>query len=335
MTGAVEATAASARRLRSAVALRLIGVPFVAWAGLALFYNAPWRALAIGWVVFGVWALWGRRWRILAVAFVAVLAWFLTLRPSHDRTWRPEVAVMPRATVEGDDVRLTGVRDFQYRSVDDFTVRYEERHVSLGHLTGVEFFLSYWTEGPVGHTFVSFLFDDAPPLAISIETRPEVGESFDPLGSLFKQFELIYVVGSERDIVGVRTNFREEDVFLYHTIASPEAARRLLLVYLERINALADRPEFYHLLSNSCTVNIVRYVRAISSTPVRFNIRHFLNGWFDAYLYSVGALGTKLPFDVLRQRAHVNAAARAAGDGADFSQRMRSKLEADEVSPGK
>ena len=104
---------------------------------------------------------------------------------------------------------------------DDFTVRYEEREVSISHLTSLDFFVSYWKKGPVGHTFLSFNFDNAPPLCISIETRPEVGEGFSPIASLFKQFELIYVVGDERDIVRVRTNYRNEDVYLYRILTSP------------------------------------------------------------------------------------------------------------------
>jgi hypothetical protein len=313
-----------ALRRRGAASLAA-GAVLLGWAALALWYNAPWPALAAAWLGLGAWALWSGRWPVFAAAFLAVLAWFVALQPSHDRPWRPEVAVMPQVFIDGDRVRLTGVRDFEYRSTDDFTPRYEEREVSLSRVTGVDFYLSYWTKGPVGHTFVSFLFDDAPPLAISIETRPEAGESFDPLGSLFKQFELIYVVGSERDVVGVRTNHRKEDVFLYRTVATPDDARRLLSVYLERINQLAAEAEFYHLLSNSCTINIVRYVRAISAAPIRFNIRHFLNGWFDAYLHSVGALAGDLPFEELRERAHINAAAQAAGDATDFSRRIRAK----------
>jgi hypothetical protein len=115
---------------------------------------------------------------------------------------------MPRAVIDGDRVRLIGVRNFDYRSRNDFTVRYEEREVQLSHLVALDFYVSYFMEGPVGHTYLSFIFDNAPPLTISIETRPEVGEGFAPVASMFKQFELIYVVGSERDLVGVRTNHR-------------------------------------------------------------------------------------------------------------------------------
>src|SRR4029078_10288894 len=136
---------------------------------------------------------------------------------------------------------------FDYRSRNDFTVRYEEREVSLSHLTALDFYVSYFTQGPVGHTFLSFIFDNAPPLSISIEIRPEVGEGFAPVASLFKQFELIYVVGEERDLGRVRTNYGGEPVYLYRLNTSAEAARRLLLVYLARIHELADHLELSHL----------------------------------------------------------------------------------------
>ena len=88
--------------------------------------------------------------------FLGVVAWWIAIPPSHDREWRPEVAVMPRAFIDGDRVRLTGVRNFDYRSRNDFTVRYEEREVQLSHLIGLDFYVSYFMEGPVGHTFLSF-----------------------------------------------------------------------------------------------------------------------------------------------------------------------------------
>jgi hypothetical protein len=257
--------------------------------------------------------------------FLGVLVWWISIRPSHDRQWRPEVSVMPRATIDGDRVRITGFRNLEYRTRDDFTVRYEEREFLISHLTSVDFFVSYWKQGPVGHTFLSFTFDNALPLCISIETRPEVGEGFNPIASLFKQFELIYVVGDERDIVRVRTNYRMEDVYLYHILASPENARRLFLVYIDRINELADHPEFYNLLSNSCTINIVRYANAAGRIG-RFDIRHLLNGFIDSYIYSAGLVDNTLPFDELRRRSRINQAALAAEDALDFSQRIRASL---------
>jgi uncharacterized protein DUF4105 len=306
----------------------------IGWAALAIYYsNLPWSwlrlVLAIGFAAFGIWALWiaRRRFPVLVFAglFAVVLVWWLTIQPSHDRHWQPEVAVMPRAVIAGDRVHITGVRNFDYRSRNDFIIRYEEREVLLSHLIGVDFFISYWMPGPVGHTFVSFIFDNAPPISISIETRPKVGQGFSPIASLFKQFELIYVVGDERDIVRVRTNYRKERVFLYHIKISPENARRLFLIYLQRINELADQPEFYHLLSNSCTINIIRYAEAAGRVR-RFDIRHYLNGWIDGYLYSAGWLNTTIPFEELRRRSNIDQAAQAADNSVDFSQRIRAGL---------
>jgi hypothetical protein len=312
----------------------LIQFLLVTWASLAIYYsNLPWTwlrpVLAVAFAAFAIWALWLSRYRrmkwIFLALFAGVVGWWLTISPSHDRPWRPEVAVMPRAFIDGDRVRITGVRNFDYRARNDFTVRHEEREVQLSRLTGLDFYVSYFTDGPVAHTFVSFLFDNAPPLGISIETRPEVGEGFAPIASMFKQFELIYVVGDERDLVGSRVNHRPESVYLYRLNTSAENARRLFLVYLERINELAERPEFYHLLSNSCTINIVRYANAAGRRG-GFDIRHLFNGLIDSYLYHSGRIDTTLPFDELRRRSLINDAAREADGAADFSQRIRASL---------
>lgn len=303
----------------------------VLWGTLAIYYsNLPWAtariALAAIFAVVMVWALWYSQRRHMtafaAVLFLCVVAWWISISPRDDRNWRPDVAVMPRATIEGDRVRLSGFRNFDYRSLTDFTIRHEEREVQLSHLTGLDFYISFFTEGPVGHTFVSFIFDNAPPVSISIEARPEVGRQFSPIPSLFKQFELIYVVGDERDIVRQRTNFRGEPVYLYHLNTSPEDARRLFLVYLGRVNQLAERPEFYNLLTNNCTINIVRHANAAGRSG-RFSFRHLLNGLIDVYLYASGRMASDLPFDELRRRSRINEAAMAADDAPDFSQRIR------------
>jgi hypothetical protein len=315
----------------------LFRILVITWTSLALYFsNLPWAELRLGLAVafaaFATWALLlsrGRRMSAVAFALVlGVVAWWLTITPSHDRNWRPEVAVMPRAFIDGDRVRLTGVRNFDYRSRNDFTVHREEREIDLSHVTGLDFYVSYfWDQALVAHTFVSFIFDNAAPLSISIEARPEVGRGFEPIASMFKQFELIYVVGEERDLVGVRAIHRREAVYLYRLNASPDDTRRLLMVYLARINELADRPEFYNLLTNNCTINIIRYLNA-AGRKGRFDIRHLFNGLIDSYLYHSGRVDTTLPFDELRRLSLINEAAEAAGGAPEpeFSQRIRASL---------
>ena len=327
---------------RSAAVLRALvrGIAHVfaamllVWAALAINYsNVPWPwlrlILAVASAAFGIWALWiARKPRmrlVFAGLFLAVCAWWATILPSHDRDWRRDVAVMPHAVVDGDRVHITGVRDFDYRSRSDFTPRYREREVSLSHLTGVDFYVSFWMEGPIGHTFLSFTFDNAPPLSVSIETRPEANERYSPLASMFKQYELIYIVGEERDLVRLRTNYRDEALFLYHLAVSPEAARRLFLVYVERINELYGQAEWYHLLSNSCTINIVRYANVAGRTG-GLDIRHVFNGLIDRYFYNTGLVNTSLGFEELRRRSNITEISRAAGNGDDFPQRIRANL---------
>lgn len=321
------------RRLRRVLWV-FVQVLLCMWATLAIFFsNLPWfwarAVLAVLFALFCIWALRSTRSRsvrwALAACFVLVVVWFVSISPSHDRPWREEVGVMPRAIINGDRVRFTGYRNFAYRTLDDFDVRYEEREVDMSRLTSLDLYISYWSVGPVAHTFVSFNFDNAPPVCISIETRPEIGEGFDPLASMFKQFELIYVVGDERDLVRSRANYRDEEVYLYRVKTPSDGVRALFEVYLKRINELADHPEWYHLLKSNCSLNIVRY-RNAAGREGSFDIRHLLNGWVDRYLYETAMLDTSMPFAELRRRSHINDVSRATTNtlsAAEFSRQIR------------
>lgn len=306
----------------------------IVWGALAIHWsNLPWPwlrlVLALGFAVLGINALFRSATRRNFLGFVGVfvvlMVWWASIRPSHDRTWRPEVSVMPRAVINGDSVKLTGVRHIDYRSKEDFTVRHEEREVKISHLTGVDFFVSYWSDAPMAHTFVSFIFDNAPPLCVSIEARLEQGEKYSPVASCFKQAELIYVVADERDIVGVRTHHRKERVYLYHLRSNAERARAFFRSYLEKINLLADQPEFYHLLSNNCTVNIDRHAHK-EGRRGGFDFRLLVNGLVDAYAYARGALDISMPIDQLRERSLITEPALAGGLDDDFSRRIRQNL---------
>ena len=310
----------------------------IIWGSLALYYSEiPFLSLRyvliVLYLLIGFSAIWlirvpykGLFLQVLfGVIYIALLGYWLTIQPTHDRIWRTDMAKMPRAFIEGDKVRITNFRNFDYQTRHNFTPHYEEREVQISHLVSVDFYLSYWMDLPIAHTFVSFNFDNAPPVTISIEARFEQHESYQPIASLFKQFELIYIVGDEYDIVRVRTNFRKERVYRYPINISATATRRLFLVYLERINELADHPEFYHLLSNNCTINIIRYANR-SGRVGRLNFRHIINGFSDRYLYLVGAVDTRIPFRELREKAYINDLAEVATNPDDFYKDIRKRL---------
>ena len=321
-----------ALRFIAAALAALVAAGCAAWSLGALYFDFP-RAglrgaatliLAFGFVsalVFlrGVW----RKLGAIFTGFAVVLAWWLTLQPGNDRPWQPDVAQTAWAEIAGDTVTLHNVRNCDYRTETDYTPRWETRPVRLSQLTGIDLAINYWGSPWMAHPIASFQFADAPPVCLSIETRKETGESYSAIGGLYRQYELIYVVADERDVIGVRTNFRHgEDVFLYRTTATPEQTRARFLEYLAAMNTLRDHPRWYNAATTNCTTSIRTQHDTAKRAP--WDWRILLNGKDDEMLFERGSLRTGgLPFSELKTRALINARARAAGDAADFSARIR------------
>jgi hypothetical protein len=277
-------------------------------------------------------ALFSRRWRwrglmIFAVLLLPIAAWWSSLRPSNDRVWQPEVERVASATVQGDLVTVRNIRNFDYRTETDFTPRYEERTYDLRRLDRVDLVAVYWMGPAIAHIFLSFGFGDEH-LAVSIEARKERGEGYSALGGFFRQYELIYIVADERDVIRLRTNYRKdppEDVYVFRAHAPIENGRRIFLDYLRAINELAERPQFYNTLTANCTNVILMHAR-INPGHVPFSWKILLSGYAPEYVHSTGRLDQSLPFEELKRRSHVNAAAQAADQAPDFSRRIRAGL---------
>jgi hypothetical protein len=186
-------------------------------------------------------------------------------------------------------------------------------------------FLSYWGSPMIAHTIASWEFSDGRHLAISIETRKEVGESYSAILGFFRQFELYYVVAEERDVIGVRTNHRGEEVYLYRLQASVPTARAVLVEYLETVNRLATSPVWYNALTHNCTTMIRRHAQQVAPRNP-FNWKILVNGYIDELGYERGTIDTRLPFEELKRRSDITQKARAAGDAPDFSARIREGL---------
>ena len=266
-----------------------------------------------------------RLWILFAVLFGSVQLWWLGIEASNDREWLPDVARPPVATFDGDLVTIENIRNFQYRSEDDYDEVWETRTFDLSKLVGVDMFLSYWGSPMIAHTITSWEFEDGQHLPISIETRKEVGEAYSAVLGFFRQFELYYVAGDERDLIGVRTNHRGEQVFLYRLRTPVPEARAVLVDYLEEMNRLSTRPRWYNALMHNCTTTIRQHVRHVAPRNP-FSWKILVNGYIDELGYSRGTIDTSFPFEELRRRSDITARARDAGNDPDFSRLIRVDL---------
>jgi hypothetical protein len=310
------------------------------WGALAVFYLAPgseglrtllaWGFAALGLGCTG--ALAARRTRRgaaggLAALFALALLLFSRTEASNEREWQTEVAQLPYATFDGDLVTIHDIRNFDYRTETDFTPAYYDRTFDLRELDRIDLVSVYWMGPAIAHTMLSFGFGDEH-LAISIEVRKEKTESYSSLAGFFRQYELVYVVADERDVIRLRTNYRKdppEDVYVYRATGSIENGRRILLDYLRDVNELREHPRFYNTLTTNCTTMILAHA-TVNPGHVPWSWKILLSGYTPEYLYEMGRLDRSLPFEELRRRSHVNPAAQAADQAPDFSQRIRAGL---------
>ena len=303
------------------------------WAAAAMYFDLPvsWLRLPLALVYAGgmVAALVFLPTRLIAAivvggCFLLVLAWWSSLRPSNKRTWQPDVAQGAWAEIDGDRVTIHNVRDCDYRTETDYTPHWETRTFDLSQLRGIDVFLTYWGSPWIAHPIVSFDFGNGQYVPISIEVRKQIGQSYSATRGFFRQYQLIYIVSDERDVVRLRSNFRTgEDVYLFHTKGSPQQARAIFLEYLARVNRMRDCPEWYNAITNNCTTNISVHAAAARGTLPRWDWRILLNGHSDRMMYERGDLAGDLPYPELKQKAFINSAAQAADNAPDFSERIR------------
>lgn len=246
-------------------------------------------------------------------------------RPSHLRSWRPEQAVLPQVVFDDSLVHVRNVRDFTFRSAEDFTPGYRDRSYDLRRLERVWFVLAPFNRdwrGPA-HTFLSFGFSDSQYVSISVEARREQHEAYSIWKGALRRFELMYVIGEERDLIGLRAVTWDDPVYLYPVRATPEQARELFLRMLRRAQALERQPEFYNTFFNNCTTNILAPVNEIATRPIPFGLEILLPGYTDKLAHERGLIDTDLPLEEARKRYQVNERAKAAIRDPEFSLRIR------------
>ena len=257
---------------------------------------------------------------IFATFLVVLIPWSM-IPASNDRDWQAEFAETSWVEVDGDTLTFHQCRNFIH-SKDGSAEQWETRTHHLSKLKGIDLFFDAFGGEVLAHPIVSFDFGDEGRLCLSVETRREKGESFSTIGGLYKMFDLQYIFGSEEDLVGVRTNIRNEPVFLYRLVYRPEHCRAFLMECIDTANDLHKNPRFYNVISANCTTSY----RAQTPKNKRndFNWRMLINGYFDSYLYEHKAFVTAgLSFDDYNQQAKINKAANSVTERSQFSSAIR------------
>jgi len=256
------------------------------------------------------------------ICFAVVLAWWRTLQPSNEGNWQVDVSRLAYGKVDGQHVTIYNTRSCDYRAEFDYTCAWPTREVDLSQIRGMDVFVDYWGSPWIAHTIISFDLGNGQHVAFSIEARKHIGQSYSAIRGFFRQFTLISVVSDERDLVRLRTNYRVgEDLYLFHTTATPAFARSLFLDYIGFTNGLHDHPHWYNAATSNCTTEIFA-LKTMQSLQRNWTI--LLNGKGAEEQYRQGNLaGDGLPFDELMKRAYINPAAKLADKSSDFSKRIR------------
>lgn len=316
--------------------LTLVILGAALWGAGFLYFRLSGVTAGIAAIGFGIAALaglvgiWTSEARLplgFAALFIGLLSWWSSFLPSHQRDWIPELARLPSIAREGEVLTVSNVRNFRWRSEQDYDQRWETRRYDLAAISGADIFLSYWSGEAIAHLLVSFTFSDQPPLTFSVEIRREKGEEYSAIAGFFRSYEMAYVAADERDIVGLRTNARKEDARLFRLSASPAQVRDLLLAYAKDVNDLAARPRWYNTLTTNCTTVVYHLVGTVApewkfSLPL--DPRVLLSGYLPGYLQRIGAIRQDVPLDELVRLARIGDKARTLSlDDPDFSAKIR------------
>ncbi len=259
------------------------------------------------------------------LAVVIWTAWWMRIRAQSNLQWVPENAHQTTGRIDGDIATLKYVRNFDWKTKREFTPRWEDRTYDLRDLEALDVFVCTWGDPRIAHTMISFVFRNAPPLAMTIETRREVGEKWTALAGFMRSYELIFIGADERDVVRNRVNVRGEDVRLYRVASNAEMRRKLFAAYLEQMNALAERPRFYNTIFMNCTTEIARLVRAAGHKfPLDWRI--LVSGYLAEFLYRLELLDTRMALPQLQKAADIRERSRAADGDPDYSRRIREGL---------
>ncbi len=251
-----------------------------------------------------------------------------SLKPSNDRPWAPEMETLPYVIASPGQPTMTikNIRNSKYVTADQYVVQHYDRTIDISDIQSADYIVAPFNNAAdLAHTMISFGLTDGSFIVVSVEVRKEHDEKYSAVLGLGPKFELMYVVGDEKDLIRIRTGHKDTAVYVYPTVATRAQAQALFVDIMARVNKLAVEPEFYNTLTNNCTTNLKTHVNHVAGNRLNYDWRILLPAHSAQYAYDLGLLDNSIPFKDLQSLALVNDLADRYYDAPDFSEKIRGR----------
>ncbi len=249
----------------------------------------------------GLLVIWLAAWRLCRAAWAltfiefCILGSFLLLTPEQrfkNEKWNVECRQIPQITRLADGkIKIADVRDFRYRTLEDFEVNYKTMIVDPDKLIGMDVVLSYWGYMDfVSHMLLSFHFSDNQKLLLSFEPRVPQGMKggcFFP--GIYRQYGQMMLFSTPEDVLYLRVKPRNETVYCYRSAASAEVVKKIFMETVDNAEKLMNNHAFYNSLTNNCTTGL-RKALQMAPELQEWDWRWLFNGLYDRYLFEKGFL---------------------------------------------
>lgn len=246
--------------------------------------------------------------------------------PSLERNWSIDQKILASIhfSEDGETVDIKNIRNFDYSAEWKYTAKYYDRTIKIEDIETLYYIIEPFSEhdGPA-HTMFSFGFSDGTYLTVSVEIRKEIGEVFELMKWVLNEYEVVYMIGDETDLVQLRANIRKHELYLYPIKANKEDIQDLFVRILKRANKLSKEPEFYHTVTNNCTTNLLDHVDDIRTNDIGWKIQALLPSHSDTVLYDLWLIDTELSLEEARKYYYITDISQQYNGEWDYSHFIR------------
>lgn len=255
---------------------------------------------------------------------MATVAILFSRKPSHDRDWEMDQKILPEISFSDSEVDIKNMRDFKYSSETDYEISYYDKNIDINHIESLDYIIEPFSDFDwPAHTMFSFWLNNWEHIIISAEIRKEKWESFSPIKWIMRDYEIVYMIGSETDFVKLRANYRKDDVIMYPIKTTQEKIQKLFISMLERADELSKKAEFYNTITQNCTTSILSHVNELREEKIPWSLEALLPSNSDKVIYELWLINTQLTLPEARKYYQINDLSEQFGDDKNYSDKIR------------